>query len=95
VSNQILKQLIYISVSSRGQLSFAVLDVNLGVESSEPIAEELHRLRVPFIFASGYNEGLERLTQRFNAPLLRKPFTSTDLKTATRDCLDAFHNTET
>lgn len=82
-------------IIARGQLSFAVLDVNLGVESSEPIAEELHKLGVPFIFASGYDEGLERLTQRFSAPLLRKPFTSADIKLAARNCLDAFHNTET
>ena len=82
-------------IIARGQLSFAVLDVNLGVESSEPIAEELYKLGVPFIFASGYDEGLERLTQRFSAPLLRKPFTSTDIKLAARNCLDAFHNPET
>ena len=78
-------------IIARGAINFAVLDVNLGVESSEPIAEELHRLGVPFIFASGYDEGLNRLTARFDAPLLRKPFTSNDIKAASRDCLDQFH----
>lgn len=66
-------------IIARGKITFAVLDVNLGVESSEPIAEELNRSGIPFIFASGYDEGLERLTGRFNAPLLKKPFTSDGL----------------
>jgi len=66
-------------IIARGELNFAVLDVNLGIETSEPIAEELHRIGVPFLFASGYDKGLERLTSKFDAPLLKKPFTSDDL----------------
>ena len=75
-------------IIARGQLSFAVLDVNLGVETSEPIAEELARVGVPFVFASGYDQGLERLTKKFHAPLLRKPFTREDLIAAARERLE-------
>jgi light-regulated signal transduction histidine kinase (bacteriophytochrome) len=38
------------------RIDFAVLDINLGQETSIPVAEELHRREVPFIFASGYGE---------------------------------------
>lgn len=36
--------------------AFAVLDINLGQETSIPIAEELARRGVPYIFASGYGD---------------------------------------
>lgn len=73
-----------LQIIARGIVDFAVLDVNLGVENSEPIAEELARIGVPFIFASGYDQGLDRLTAKFNAPLLKKPFTSDGLIEAVR-----------
>ncbi|MCD1573400.1 response regulator, partial [Agromyces mediolanus] len=34
---------------------FAVLDFNLGEESSEPVARELARRGVPFVLATGYS----------------------------------------
>ncbi|MGE3245215.1 MAG: HWE histidine kinase domain-containing protein [Beijerinckiaceae bacterium] len=43
-------------VMDRGKLTFAVLDVNLGHETSYPVARALNKLGVPFIFASGYGE---------------------------------------
>lgn len=36
--------------------SIAVLDINLGNHTSIPVAEELHRRGVPFLFATGYAE---------------------------------------
>ncbi len=76
-------------IIARGELTFAILDVNLGVETSEPIAEELARVGVPFMFASGYDQGLERLTAKFNAPLLKKPFTRDSLITAAKARIEA------
>lgn len=64
---------------AKGQIRFAVLDVNLGSETSEPIAEQLTQAGIPFIFASGYNEGLSSLNRSFKAELLKKPFTGEDL----------------
>ena len=37
-------------------LTFALLDVNLSDETSEPIAEHLRDVGVPFLFATGYGE---------------------------------------
>lgn len=60
----------------RVSFDFAVLDVNLGRETSEPIAERLKQNGVPFMFATGYNEGQAALKARFGVPILAKPFTA-------------------
>lgn len=39
-----------------GGLDFAILDINLGIESSMPVAELLMATGIPFIFATGYGE---------------------------------------
>ena len=62
-----------------GALSFAVLDVNLGAEqTSEPVAEHLTKLGVPFIFVSGYGEDIPMAAQMDQAPRLSKPITATE-----------------
>jgi hypothetical protein len=38
-----------------GQIDAAILDVDLGGERSDPIANELWRRGVPFMFATTYN----------------------------------------
>ena len=43
----------------RASLDVAVLDVNLGAGTSIPIAEELARRGVPFVFTTGYSGGTE------------------------------------
>lgn len=35
----------------------AVLDINLGLETSEPVARKLSDEQIPFIVASGYSNG--------------------------------------
>ncbi|MBB4657694.1 HWE histidine kinase domain-containing protein [Parvularcula dongshanensis] len=60
---------------------FALLDVNLGQETSEPVAERLAALSVPFVFATGYGE-VEQLTGRFDAPVVLKPFAEDALRNA-------------
>ncbi len=40
-----------------GEFGFALLDFNLGDSTSVPVAEELHRLGVPF--ATGYGQGVQ------------------------------------
>ena len=57
----------------------AILDVQLGAHSSEPIAEALHQRGVPLAFASGY--GAEGIPQEFrNFPRLQKPFPIEELE---------------
>lgn len=54
-------------------LDGAVLDVSLGKEESFPIADELRKRGVPFVFATGY--GVDGLESRFaGALVLAKPF---------------------
>ena len=58
---------------------FAVLDYNLGHESSEPVAVALSEAGVPFCFATGYGDALERT--RANPPygVLKKPYSPQDI----------------
>lgn len=52
--------------------AFAILDVNLGKETSEPVAVELQRLGIPFLCVSGYSS--DQLPAAFNdVPFLAKP----------------------
>jgi light-regulated signal transduction histidine kinase (bacteriophytochrome) len=60
-----------------GQTPFdlALLDVNLGDETSFPIAERLKAKGVPFAFATGYGEGVAQAKSHADAPVLQKPYT--------------------
>ena len=52
----------------------AILDVNLGDETSALIADELVRRGIPFAFATGYGDR-SLIPERFAAaPVIRKPF---------------------
>ncbi len=60
----------------------AVLDINLGSSTSFPVARELMRLGVPFIFASGYGKEAD-LPAEFQAiPLIGKPYSATAISHA-------------
>jgi CheY-like chemotaxis protein len=59
----------------------AVLDVNVAGESITQLAEVLHQRGIPFVFASGY--GPKGVDARWSgSPVLQKPFTGADLRTA-------------
>lgn len=66
----------------------AILDVNLGSATSLPIAEELLRRDVPFIFATGYSDR-SIIPASFSAPVLRKPYEAGALIGAVRKVLSA------
>ncbi len=53
----------------------AILDVNLGSETSLPIADRLHALGVPFLFATGYGEQAKLPAVHAGVPVLQKPYT--------------------
>jgi light-regulated signal transduction histidine kinase (bacteriophytochrome)/CheY-like chemotaxis protein len=59
--------------------SVAVLDVNLGSDTSIPVAYELRRLGVPFIFATGYGDGQMIPAELRTTPMARKPYDSESL----------------
>ena len=58
----------------------AVLDVNIGQDTSLPVAEELARRGVPFVFATGYGD--DGLVRGFDTPVVRKPYDRASLVAA-------------
>jgi light-regulated signal transduction histidine kinase (bacteriophytochrome)/CheY-like chemotaxis protein len=57
----------------------AVLDLNLDGETSAPLADELRKQNVPFVFATGYGDSVT-IPERFrDLPVVRKPITLADL----------------
>jgi light-regulated signal transduction histidine kinase (bacteriophytochrome)/CheY-like chemotaxis protein len=53
----------------------AILDINLGAETSLPIADRLHAAGVPFLFATGYGEQARLPGAHADTPVLQKPYT--------------------
>ena len=72
-----------VTTSSNGQairamdetaFDFALLDVNLGSETSTPVASRLSRDGIPFVFATGYGE-MRDLRELFpTIPIVQKPY---------------------
>ncbi|MFD1786814.1 HWE histidine kinase domain-containing protein [Sphingomonas floccifaciens] len=61
-------------------LTLAVLDVNLGNETSLPVAEMLKSRGIPFLFATGYGEQLRLPPELEGTPVLQKPYTAANLR---------------
>jgi CheY-like chemotaxis protein len=59
-------------------IDLAVLDFNLGNETSLPIAEELVALGLPVVMATGYGAGLDLPATLKGVPIVTKPY---DMKT--------------
>lgn len=59
----------------RTRPSFALLDLNLGSESSIKVAQKLKEIGVPFIFATGYGERAPLPEQLASSPVVQKPYT--------------------
>jgi CheY-like chemotaxis protein len=57
----------------------AMLDYNLGKDSSAPVADALEARNIPFVFISG--QGVKDIDKRFtNRPVLQKPVDDAALK---------------
>lgn len=65
----------------------AVLDFELGAESSEAIAEVARARKVPFLFLSGYSEHDGRFGRWPGIPILTKPLSLAQLARGIRDAL--------
>ena len=73
-------------IAQRG-CDIAVLDVNLGGETCEPVAQKLRASGKPFVVLTGYSP--DNLVPSFNdATILTKPPCVDDLLTAVRGCVD-------
>lgn len=71
-----------LDVLAKIDVSFAMLDVNLGKENSEPIARALQEAGVPFIFASGYGDRSLQAGPFRDVPVVTKPYDERDVRAA-------------
>jgi CheY-like chemotaxis protein len=67
-----------LALAKASQFDLAILDVKLGSDSSEPIADVIAGRGLPFAFASGYGAAGIPLAYR-DRPVLNKPFQSRQL----------------
>lgn len=68
-------------MTGEGLFDFALLDYNLGVTTSAPIADRLAELGVRFAFATGYGEGLDTRAWG-DVPVITKPYGLKELRMA-------------
>jgi CheY-like chemotaxis protein len=62
-----------LEAATTAEFDIAILDVNLQGQTIAPVASALAERRLPFVFATGYNE--HGLPEGFrDRPMLRKPF---------------------
>jgi CheY-like chemotaxis protein len=64
------------------KIAFAMLDINLGKDTSESIAEALQERSVPFIFASGYGERSLQAGAFKGVPVVTKPYGEREVRSA-------------
>jgi len=68
-----------LAVVEKRDISFAVLDVNLGSQTSLPIAQKLAEKNIPFVLATGYGD-TESIVEAYPAAqIVKKPFTTESL----------------
>ena len=65
----------------------AILDINLGRDTSVPVAEELVRRGIPFVFATGYDDRSVVPDELLSIPVVRKPYDASALVKALSDRL--------
>jgi len=63
-----------LAILERESVSFALLDVNLGAETSEPIAEALQKKNIRFAFATGYGDTSALKDVFPDVPIVQKPY---------------------
>ncbi|MCB8877170.1 HWE histidine kinase domain-containing protein [Acidisoma silvae] len=66
---------------------FAVLDINLGDQTSFGIAGRLYDMGVPFFFASGYGEQAQLPNEHRARIVVQKPYTAHNIARAVEDLL--------
>ncbi len=71
-----------LAIAQAETLDGALLDVNLGVDNSFPIATELKARGVPFVFLTGYDMSEAFPPDLVDVPRLRKPINPRDLTSA-------------
>ncbi|MFG5380803.1 HWE histidine kinase domain-containing protein [Yoonia sp. R2-816] len=67
---------------TQADFDFVVLDINLGAETSFPVADKLLEKEVPFVFASGYGKVPDMAEKYADIPILTKPYDEAELRKA-------------
>jgi CheY-like chemotaxis protein len=67
------------------EFDFALLDLNLGNETSIGIATRLQGAKIPFAFASGLDDRNQLPATLGHCPILQKPYLLEDLKRTVRE----------
>lgn len=62
-----------LALLARSVPDVALLDINLGPETSLPLADELKRLGVPYLFMTGYGDQLDLADRHRAVPRITKP----------------------
>jgi CheY-like chemotaxis protein len=76
-----------LKLAETADFEIAILDINLGGDRIEPVAEIIDGRRLPFVFASGY--GRAGLPEKFrDRPVLQKPFLTERLGEAIQAALE-------
>ena len=70
-------------------IAFAVLDVNLGRQTSIPVADRMHAMGIPFVLATGYGDVEQILSDYPDAPVAKKPYTGETLAAAMAEAMAA------
>ncbi|MBV7256112.1 response regulator [Pacificimonas sp. WHA3] len=74
---------------ARRRPAFAVLDFNLGAETSAAIARKLALMNIPFVFATGYDEETEIAREFPGVSVVQKPLAEDALKAAVNSLLSS------
>jgi DNA-binding NtrC family response regulator len=63
-------------------IDVALLDVNLGSETSFPLVGNLNAMDIPFVFVTGYGETIDLPAEAEDARAIKKPFATEQLVVA-------------
>ncbi len=72
-------------ILDKDRVDFAILDINLGDQTSFGIADRLRELGIPFFFASGYGEQANLPMEHRSSTVVQKPYTTHNIAKAIED----------
>ena len=70
------------AIISREPIDLAMLDINIGLDTSLDLAARLTARGVPFIFASGYGDDVRLADGQAAVPILKKPYDGEQIRRA-------------
>jgi DNA-binding response OmpR family regulator len=76
-----------LQILAASALDIAILDFELGAETSEPIAKVARELKVPFLYLSGYSEKDERFRDWPGVGVLVKPISAETIASRIRETI--------